>query len=161
MQTLADLYIDMLQDIWSANTQAETAIRRMSESATDARLKEALESLTARMSEQATELSRVIKDHGADPTAEHCKGMEGLVREAQAHAIDLDAPDAVKDASIIAQQRRLTHYRIAGYGTVVALAKELGHEDNVIILAEHLVSAREADEFLDDVARNQVNTKAA
>lgn len=159
--TLEQLYLDMLQDGWSANRQASTAIKEMTSQAHEPRLKEALEATAGQLNEANEELADLIEAFDASPDEEHCKGMEGLVREARDHATKIVAPDDVQDASIIAQFQRLAHYLIAGNGTLVALARELGKSDHVARLEKHLDKSYETDKLMSRIAENRVNRKAA
>lgn len=158
--SLNDLYVHMLQDIWSANSQAGKATGDLAEEANDARLREALAARSNDLIEANRALAGLITAHGADPDDEHCKGMEGLAEEARAHGIRLDAPAAVKDASILAQYQRLAHYRIAAYGSAKALASELGLDD-AEILEKHLSGAERADRVMCELADRRIHGKAA
>lgn len=161
MKTLKELYLHLLQDSWSANKQAFDAMSKMVDVASEPRLKEALEARASKVAEVNRELASVIQSHDAAPDDAHCRGMAGLVTEAHDHAIGLSAPDAVKDASLISQYQRLSHYRIAAYGTAVAMAKQLGASNDVSALEHHLDDAYRSDRFMSELAETRINSEAA
>ena len=128
---LSDLYIDELKDLWSANDQMGRVLKKIAPKATNPKLKEFLTSSQDGIASHTNLLKALIANQDEKVSKEHCKGMEGLVTEAVKHTID-DAPDKgpVLDAAIIAQYQRMTHYGIAGFGTVAAFAKALKLKDD-------------------------------
>ncbi|MEE4337428.1 ferritin-like domain-containing protein [Erythrobacter sp.] len=160
--TLKDLYIDQLQDIYSADKQSLEATKKLRECATSETLKDALDAGTDGIKQGIEKVRGIIKTHDADPTDEFCKGMEGLVKEAHAHAIDADniKDEDVRDASIIAQYQRMTHYGIAGYGTAASFARRLGLEDDAKILRDCLENTYGGDRTMTDIASGEVNRQA-
>ena len=160
--TLKDLYIDQLQDLYSADKQSLQASKQLREKASDKSLCTALEDGVKGISQGMEQVKGLIEGHGANPNGEHCKGMEGLVKEAKAHAINADISDKdVLDASIITQYQRMTHYGLAGYGTAVAFAKRLGLEDDAKVLQNCLDNTYDGDRRMTEIANAEVNAQAA
>ncbi len=161
IETLTDLYIDQLQDIYSADKQSLDVTKQLHEKATSKDLRNALEEGVKGISQGMEQIKGLIEGHNADPTGEFCKGMEGLVKEAKAHAINADiGDDDVRDASIIAQYQRMTHYGIAGYGTALAFAKRLGLDSDAATLKECLDSTYGGDRTMTEIATGGINKKA-
>lgn len=162
INTLKDLYVDQLQDLYSANRQALKVTRELKNAANSDQLRKALEA-GADGIEQGMELIKtLIENHKANPRGEHCKGMEGLVAEARAHGIEADiVDDDVRDASIIAQYQRMTHYGISGYGTASAFATRLGLTDDAEVLSQCLEDTRGGDKHMTSIASGEVNPAAA
>ncbi len=162
MDNLKDLYIDMLQDLWSANAQCAKVVKDLHEVADNKKLQEGLHNSLQEVDAHNANLETLIKNHDAAPRGEHCRGMEGLVKEARAHAIDADYGDpAVRDAMIIAQQQRLIHYGIAGYGTCIAVAKRLGLKDEADKLQSDIDDIYAGDKKMTEIAESEVNEEAA
>ena len=162
INTLKDLYIDQLQDLYSADKQSLQVTKKLHEKATSKDLKSALEEGVKGISQGMEQVKGLIEGHDANPNGEHCKGMEGLVSEAKAHAIDADISDKdVLDASIIAQYQRMTHYGLAGYGTAVAFAKRLDLKDDAKVLQTCLDNTYGGDRTMTDIATGSVNKEAA
>jgi ferritin-like metal-binding protein YciE len=162
ISTLKDLYIDQLQDLYSANRQALKATQELGEAAHSAQLRSALEAGAEGIEEGMTQVKSLIENHNANPRGEHCKGMEGLVAEARAHGVEADIADEdVRDASIIAQYQRMTHYGISGYGTLAAFARRLGLEEDASVLGQCLEDTRGGDKKMTAIASGEVNPAAA
>jgi ferritin-like metal-binding protein YciE len=162
INTLKDLYVDQLQDLYSANRQALKVTRELKDAAHSEDLRKALTAGAEGIEQGMEQIGTLIKGHDADPRAEHCKGMEGLVAEARAHGIEADiADDDVRDASIIAQYQRMTHYGISGYGTARAFASRLALESDAKVLAHCLEDTRGGDKHMTSIASGEVNAAAA
>ena len=115
---LKDIYADEIRDLWSANDQMTRVVKVMATRAHDAKLKQALENSIVGIGEHANTLKSLLADADEEVVKEHCKGMEGLVKEAMKH-IGPDAPKSSEllDIVIIAQYQRMSHYGLAGFGT--------------------------------------------
>lgn len=160
--TLKDLYIDQLQDLYSANRQALQATRELHETAQSDELRKALAAGCEGIEQGMEQIKTLIQNHDANPRGEHCKGMEGLAAEARAHGIEADIADEdVRDASIIAQYQRMTHYGISGYGTAAAFARRLGLKEDAGVLSQCLEDTRGGDKKMTAIASGEVNPAAA
>ncbi|MEM7689607.1 MAG: DUF892 family protein [Pseudomonadota bacterium] len=157
-----DVYLDQLQDIYSACKQSQAATNELADAASSPELKEALNAGSNGIAHGMTVAASVVRSHKSDPTDEFCKGMEGLVKEAEAHAIEADIrdPDA-RDAVIITQYQRMVHYAIAGWGCVVAFAKRLGFEADARDLQACLDDTYSGDRTMTEIATGQVNKAAS
>lgn len=162
ISTLKDLYIDQLQDLYSANRQALQVTRELKDAASSEQLRKALSAGCDGIEQGMDQIKTLIENHDANPRGEHCRGMEGLVAEARAHGVEADISDQdVRDASIIAQYQRMSHYGISGYGTVCAFARRLGLEEDAGVLHECLENTRSGDEHMTTIASGEVNPAAA
>lgn len=161
INNLKDVYIDQLQDLYSANKQSHEVTKKLVEAAKDPELTSALERGVEGIERGLNAVEEVVKNHNADPAGEFCKGMEGLVKEVHAHVLNAEfGDDEVRDAMIITQYQRMAHYGIAGYGCVVAFAKRLGLHNDVKILQECLDSTYDGDRTMTRIAERDVNMKA-
>ena len=162
MNTLKDIYLDQIQDLWSANTQSLPVVTELGRAAQDKDLSEALIAGAQGISDGIAELEKLCSDHGIKPNAEHCKGMEGLVKEARAHGLsdEITDPD-VRDAAIIPQYQRMVHYALAGYGTLVAFANRLGLDGDAAVLEKCLDQTYDGDRHMTKIAmKGGVNADA-
>lgn len=162
LDSLKDVYIDQLQDLYSADCQSLVATEKLADAASDPELVAALKRGVSGIRDGKETLKNIIRGHDANPTDEFCKGMEGLVKEAKAHVLDADfGDDSVRDAMIITQYQRMTHYGLAGYGCVVAFAKRLGLQDEARKLQECLDNTYDGDREMTRIAENGINAEAA
>ena len=162
LNNLKDVYLDQIQDIYSACKQSIEATTKLGQASKDDELGKALAAGSKGIAEGMEKLERICSDHGIDPNGEHCKGMEGLVTEAHAHALDEDfGSDEARDAMIITQYQRMMHYAIAGYGCCVAFANRLDLDGDAALLQECLDETQQGDKHMNQIAMNGVNAKAA
>ncbi len=161
LETLKDVYVDQLQDLYSADRQAADVTQDLADLARHEDLKAALKRGVAGIAEGRDTLASLIRGHGAAPTGEFCKGMEGLAREARAHAIETDfADDDVRDAVIISQYQRMAHYAIAGYGCCAAFARRLGLNAEAGQMQDCLDKTYHGDSEMSRLAIGEVNPDA-
>lgn len=161
MTTLKELYIEELQDLWSANDQMQDVVGKMAQNAVDASLSDQLGKARDGIDQHTETLKALLEDVGGEVKKDRCKGMEGLVREAHKHALDADLSGAALDVAIIAQYQRMCHYGIAGFGTVKAFAEVLGQDGQVRKLGKALDEIYGSDAFMTKLAEQARNLDAA
>jgi ferritin-like metal-binding protein YciE len=161
-RNLKDVYADEIKDLWSANDQMTKVVKVMASKAQDAKLKKALENSIVGISEHANTLKSLLADADEDVKKEHCKGMEGLVSEANKH-IGQEAPSSgeLLDAVIVAQYQRMSHYGLAGFGTAAAYAKALGLEEHATKLQSIVADIYKGDEYASQLAERAEKAAAA
>ena len=115
--TLRELYVDELRDIYDAEKQLIKALPKMAEAATSEDLRTGFEEHLEQTKGHAERLEQIFSELGEKPTGKKCKGMQGLVSEGS-EMIDEDFEGEVKDAGLISAAQRVEHYEIAAYGTV-------------------------------------------
>ena len=160
MTTLKDLYTEELQDLWSANDQMAEVVAAMADKASDKKLADRLSSAKDGIDQHTQLLKSLLEETDAEMKKEHCKGMEGLVKEARKHAVDSDMQGAALDVAIIAQYQRLCHYGIAGFGTTKAFAEALGMDEAAQKLDAALDNIYGSDEFMTELAERSLNLEA-
>ena len=159
-ENLKDCYTEELADLWSANDQMEKVVRDLAGKAGDEALARRLSNAADGIAKHADSLKSLLHDCGVEEK-EHCKGMEGLVKEARKHALDADIDDSdVRDVLIVAQYQRMCHYGIAGFGTAKAFAKALGKDEHVEKLDTITEDIYDADENMTDLAERSLNLAA-
>lgn len=158
LESLRDLYIDELKDLYSAETQLLKALPKMAKAASAADLKEAFESHLKETKGQVDRLTQIFTALKTRPTGKKCKAMEGLVEEG-AEMIEEDAEPEVKDAGLIAAAQRVEHYEMAGYGCVRNYARLLGETKAVTLLQQTLDEEGAADKKLTQLSK-QINVDA-
>lgn len=158
---LKELYIDGLQDLYSACKQSLAVTKELAKAAKNDDLAKALTKGADGIKEGMDQLTEMLQAHGESASGTHCKGMEGLVAEARKHALEEDFGDEdARDAAIIAQYQRLCHYAITGYGTCRTWAKRLDLKEDAAHLQEMLDSTYDGDDHMTELAENGVNKAA-
>jgi ferritin-like metal-binding protein YciE len=157
--SLRQLYVDELRDLYNAETQLVKALPKMAKASSNAELRQGFEEHLRQTSEQVSRLEQIFDMLGEKATGKKCLGMEGLVKEG-AETMQEDYEDAVMDAAIIGAAQRVEHYEIAGYGTVRTFAELLGENEHVSLLEQTLEEEKQTDEKLTQLAEN-INSEAS
>jgi len=159
INSLRELYIDQLRDLYDAENQLIKALPKMAEGATSEELREGIEEHLEQTRNQAQRLEQIFERLGETPKGERCKGMEGVIKEGS-ETLEKEMDDDTKDAAIIAAAQRVEHYEIAGYGTVRTYANLLGETEAAELLEETLDEEKETDQKLTQLAE-EINIEAA
>jgi len=160
LETLRDLYIDELKDLYSAEKQLTKALPRMARAANDPRLAKAFNNHLRETERQVKRLERIFKDLEERPGGKKCVGMEGLIEEGKELMAEKSDAD-VLDAGLISKARHVEHYEIAGYGTVRTYAMILGETRHAELLQETLDEEGAANKLLTQLAEGSINIEAA
>jgi ferritin-like metal-binding protein YciE len=160
-ENLTELYVDELRDLWSANDQMQSVLKELLDVASDEKLKNTLEESIGGIGEHTEKLKALVETNGGETSKEHCRGMEGLVREARKHAIDEGSSDEnLGDLLVISQYQRMSHYGLAGFGTASAYARALGLDNDESVLSSIVADIYKADELASRMAERLESTSS-
>ena len=154
LESLNELFIDELEDLYSAENMIIRALPKMIEKVASPQLKSALSNHLKETEGQVVRLDKIFdeleeQNDDLDRTDKKCKGIEGIIKE-------------IEDAGIIAGAQRVEHYEIAAYGTVRTYANLLGHNEWARLLEETLNEEKSADEKLNILSTSiNLDAKAA
>jgi len=160
LESMEDLFLDQIKDLYSAETQIVKALPKMSKAASSSELKEAFDEHLEQTKEHVQRLEKLCEVLGLTPTGKKCKAMQGLLEEGKEVMSEGDE-SPILDAALIAAAQRVEHYEIAGYGCARTFANHLGLEEAVSLLQRTLDEEAEADKELTDIAQSAVNSQAA
>jgi ferritin-like metal-binding protein YciE len=159
LHTLEDLFVDHLKDLYNAEHQITKALPRMAKKVATNELRDALENHLQQTETQIERLEKVFQMLEKSPRGKKCMGMEGLIQEGQ-EVLNEDMEPVLRDSAIIAAAQKVEHYEISAYGTAIAFARLLGHEEAVKLFKETLDEESQADELLNKIAEGSVNRSA-
>jgi len=159
LDSLHDLYVDELKDLYSAENQLLKALPRMAKAATAPGLQAAFTEHLEVTRKQVERLERIFEELGVSPKGKKCKAMEGLIEEGK-ELMQEDGDASVLDAALISAAQKVEHYEMAGYGCVRTFASLLGYEDAVALLQQTLDEEGEADKKLTELAETVINVEA-
>jgi len=160
LDSLDDLFLDQLQDLYDAEQRLVQALPKMAAAAHQTSLKDAFQQHLRETQNHVNRLEQVFQTLGQTPKSKTCAAMKGLVTEGQ-EAIDAHGDPEVKDAALIAAAQRVEHYEIAAYGTARTFAKRLGKQGAVRLLEETLGEEKATDQKLTQLAEAGINQQAA
>jgi ferritin-like metal-binding protein YciE len=158
VETMQELLIDELKDLYSAEKQIVRALPKLAKAASSPELQQALLSHLEETKVQVSRLEKIAEIVGKKLTGKTCVGMKGVLEEGSEVLEDTDK-GIVRDAALIAASQRVEHYEMAGYGSAREFAKLLGHSDVAALLDETLAEEKNADKKLTMIAK-QVNSEA-
>jgi ferritin-like metal-binding protein YciE len=160
LNTLDDLFVVQLEDLYDAEQRLTKALPKMAGASSNGRLKSAFEEHLRQTEQHVARLEKIFQILGITAKRETCEAMKGLIAEGD-EAISADGNPDVKDAALIAAAQRVEHYEIAAYGTLVAWARAMGHTDQAELLQETLDEEKATDEKLTSLAEAGINQDAA
>jgi ferritin-like metal-binding protein YciE len=158
--TLHDAFIDELRDTYDGERQLTKALAKLAKAATAPELKEAFQSHLEETQGQIQRVDQVFEALEEKARGKHCDGIAGIIEEGKA-IMEEDFDDATMDACLIAAGQRAEHYEMAAYGTLVAWARALGHDEAAELLQQTLDEEKAADEKLSGLAEGGINQSAA
>jgi ferritin-like metal-binding protein YciE len=160
IRTMEDLFLHTLQDIYYAENKIAKSLPEMIQNATDAQLKQGLQSHLGETEGHIRRLEDVFQVMGQNPRSVSCPAIDGIIEEAEEVSGEVDDKD-VLDAAIIAAAQAVEHYEITRYGSLIAWAKRLGRADAARMLEQNLNEEKAADKKLTSIAESKVNLRAA
>jgi ferritin-like metal-binding protein YciE len=160
VNSLQDLYINELRDLYHAENQLLKALPKMAKAATTPELKEGFQDHLKQTETQVDRLDRIFEKLGRKPTGKKCVGMEGLIEEGK-ELMKEDVDPIVLDAGLITAAQKVEHYEIAGYGSARTFADMLGYKEASQLLQQTLEEEKQTDQKLTQIAEAKINLEAA
>jgi ferritin-like metal-binding protein YciE len=160
IKTMDDLFVHQLQDIYYAEKQLVKALPKMAEKTSDPQLKQGFLTHLDETKGHVQRLEQVFQMHGAEIKAVTCPAIDGIIKEADEVAGEVE-DKSVLDAALINAAQAAEHYEIARYGSLVAWAKQLGRNDCASVLQKTLDEEKATDKKLTTLAESKVNLRAA
>jgi len=159
LNTLKDLYIHELKDLYSAEKQIIKALPKMAKAASNEKLRAGFQTHLEETKVQAQRLEQILKALGQTTRGPKCKGMEGVLAEGD-EMIEEEADEEVRDAGLIAAAQRVEHYEMAGYGCARTYAELLGEKEGSTLLQLTLDEEGKTDKLLTEMATTLINVAA-
>ncbi len=160
MESLRDVLIEELKDLYDAEKQLVKALPKMAKAASNEELKEAFESHLEETKGHVERLEQAFQLLEQKAKSKPCEAMKGLISEAQ-ETMQEDFSEPLLDSAIICAAQKVEHYEIAGYGTLCAWARSMSLDDVADLLEQTLAEEKAADEKLTEVAGNVMSEAAA
>ena len=160
LENLKQLYVEELKDAYDFEQRLVDALPRMAETASAPELREAFETHLQETRTQVVRLEEIFRALGETPDRKTCKGMKGLLAEAEEY-LDARGDRDTIDASLISAAQRVEHYEMAVYGSLRAYAECMGFGEHATLLQASLDEEGEADKLLTALAESAINVEAA
>jgi ferritin-like metal-binding protein YciE len=159
LESLHSLYVERLRDMRDAEDQILRALPKVIERVQHTELRAALEKHLEETRQHAGRLERIFDELDENPRGQKCKGMAGVLEEAEDLMNEKGDPGVI-DAGIIDAAQHVEHYEIAGYGTLCTFAGLLGYDQHEMLLEQSLNEEKKADDTLTNLAERSINLDA-
>ena len=157
MESLEDLLVDEMKDLYSAEKQLVRALPKMAKAAKHPELKTAFANHLEETRKHVERLEQAFEMLGQKPKAQTCKAMQGLIEEGGETA-KKGGDKTILDLAIVGAAQRVEHYEIAAYGTVRAIATQLRRKDIADLISSTLEEEGAADKKLTQIAQKLYGT---
>lgn len=158
--TLHDVFIDELKDVYDAEQQLTKALPKLAKAAKSQELRQAFEHHLEETEGHVERLEQIFESLDEKAKRKKCTGIAGIIEEGE-KVIEEDFDGSTMDAALIAGGQRAEHYEIAVYGTLAAWARSMGHTKAADLLEQTLEEERAADKKLNEIAMGGINEQAA
>ena len=159
LESLQDLLVEHLKDLYSAENQLVKGLPKMAKAAKSPDLRDGFEEHLEQTRKHVQRLEQICETMGVSPKGKKCSAMEGLIEEGK-ELMGEDAEPSVMDAGLIAAAQKVEHYEMASYGCVRTWAEQLGLEDAAELLQETFEEEKATDEKLTKLAKQVINQEA-
>jgi ferritin-like metal-binding protein YciE len=157
--TLVDLYVEELKDLYSAEQQILKALPKMVKAANHEELRNAFQTHLAQTEEHVARLDQIFEALARSPRGKTCHGMHGIIEDGGELMKEVAEP-ALLDAGLISAAQHVEHYEMAGYGSVRTWAEQLGYQEQTNLLLRTLEEEKETDALLTRLAEQSLNREA-
>jgi ferritin-like metal-binding protein YciE len=159
LETLTDLYVDLLKDLYDAENKIVKALPKLAKAASSAELQQGFEQHLEESKGHIERLDQVFQHLGEPAKRKKCKAIEGLLEEGK-ELMEAESDSEVLDAGLIAAAQKVEHYEIASYGCARTYAELLGQNESAALLEQTLEEEKQTDRKLSELATSQINIDA-
>ena len=158
ISSLQDLFVQELRDAYDGEKQIIKALPKMAKAAESEELASAFQEHLEQTRQQVERLEQIFTQLDMRPRGKHCAGLAGIIEEGGEVMDEVEEP--ALNSALVAAAQRVEHYEIAAYGTLIAYARQLGHDDAAELLEETLNEEKETDQKLTELAEGFLNAQA-
>jgi ferritin-like metal-binding protein YciE len=159
MESLEDLFVETVKDIYYAEKRILKALPKMAKKATSPDLAAAFEAHMEETEGQIERLEQIFELLGKAPRGKTCAAIEGILEEGTEIMTEAK-DDTTRDAGMLAAAQAVEHYEISRYGTLKAWADKLGMKEASTLLDETLQQEKATDKKLSALADSEINIDA-
>lgn len=147
LETMDDVLIDQLRDLYSAETQLEVVLPVIIDALTSPLIRAAFEQRFEETEHQILRLQEIFAALGSTARGPRCLGMTGLLQETE-DCLRIAGEDSIRETLAISGLRRVKHYEIAAYSAAKGYAIRLDQGRTATLLGISLAEEIAADSAL-------------
>ena len=160
IQTMNDLFLHTLQDIYYAEKQILKALPKMADAAQSDALRAGLKEHREQTEGHVARLEQIFELLGQPARGKTCPAILGIVEEGKEIMGEFKGTQSL-DAGLVFSAQAVEHYEIARYGTLRTWARRLGLAEAASLLEATLGEEVATDRKLTGLAEDEANRKAA
>ena len=160
METMNDLFLHFLKDVYYAERQVSKALPKMAKAAQAPELRQAFMHHREETQHHIERLQKVFEALGKRAQGVTCEAINGIIEEGEELLDEMKQPSAVRDAGLVANGQAVEHYEMARYGSLIAWATTIGNQELVTLFQETLAEEKQADTLLNQLAGKEINQQA-
>ena len=155
IQTIEDLFVHEMSDLYSAEKQLTKALPKLAKAANNQALIEAFEEHLSETENQVARLEKIAELGGFKIKRKKCVAMEGLVAEGSSLIEEMEE-GAIRDMALISAAQKVEHYEMSAYLSLMKLAKDMGDKKIFKLLDQTLAEEEGADEKLAQICDQEL-----
>jgi ferritin-like metal-binding protein YciE len=128
IETIKDLLISQLQDMYSAANQFDEALERLIGISPNQDTSDLLSMRRKTLSQHRDRITELSRTYEFSVDGTHCAAAEGIVRES--NGLEQISTSEVRAAAIIGFLKRVIAYNAAGFSTALGLAVKLNYDES-------------------------------
>ena len=148
MQTLDNLFLTTLKDIYYAERQILKALPKMAKAADSRELADGFTQHRVQTQKQIERLQEVFEILGTRAAGVTCEAINGIIEECEELLDDDKDASPVRDAGLAACGQAVEHYEMARYGTLIAWSRHMDADRITELLEETLAEEKQTDQDL-------------
>ena len=158
--SLKELFIDHLKDIYYAETQIYKTLPKMAEATQTPALQKAFHTHREQTQEHIARLEQVFEMIDEKPAGKTCEAIKGIIAEGEETIKKFGKGPAI-DTGLIAAAEAVEHYEMARYGALAGWAKQLKLPKAETLLNQTRQEEQETEQLLVKLAKQEADRKAA
>jgi len=155
-----DLFEQELRDVYDAEKQLVKALGKMAKASMSPELRQSFEQHLEVTKGQVQRLEQVFESIEVKPKGKPCEAMKGLVAEGQ-EAIQEIEKGEMRDLMLIGAAKRVEHYEMAAYQSLIMIAESMQNDSAVELLRETLSEEEETDQNLSTMCQEMLGGLAS
>ncbi len=157
---LHGLFVTELKNTYYAEKQAIDALGEQADAATTDEVRNAFLQHQDESRNQVARLEQVFQHIGIDAEEGSCDAIDGLADDARTVVSMTESDSLTRDAGLIIAAQKVEHHEIATYGSLVTLARVMGHSEAARLLEQTLEEEKNTDRKLTQLAESFINQRA-
>jgi ferritin-like metal-binding protein YciE len=160
IKNMQDVFVTGLKYVYDAEQKlVKKGLPKMAESATSAELRTALEQHLEETRNHVMRLERIFSTVGVEPKAEGNDVVDEMTKTVEHMVGATEDGSWLRDVVLTMGGNEVEHYEIAAYGSLKAIARQLGLNDAATLLEQTLQEEKAADAKLTEIGERSANTQ--